>query len=254
MRYIVKYAGISFTGLVRENNEDNMLLNGRYLPEKNDGTEKIIYGSILSDKRISAAVFDGIGGGKAGEMASFTAASKLAVYSDYPVSLSEKIFHKHYLVNVSRKLNRDVCDATQKRQIRNAGTTYAGIFFNGRKLYCVNMGDSRIYEMKGGSFSQISKDHVMKDFRYTKNPLSQYLGIRDDAFVTEPYVVKLPVRSKQIFLLCTDGLTDMLSNDEIKGILGKDMEPMDKLGMFRDLVFQRGAIDNTTIIILQICN
>lgn len=79
MVYVIQYAGVCFTGLVRKNNEDNIFLNGTYLPEDHGGTEEILKGEVLSSEYPVLGVFDGMGGLAAGEKASFLAVRRLGL-------------------------------------------------------------------------------------------------------------------------------------------------------------------------------
>ena len=126
------------------------------------------------------------------------------------------------------------------------------IAFGKKEAYICNLGDSRIYQLSGTDFSQISRDHVLKSYRFGKAPLTQFLGVEETEMKLEPSIGTLPYLDGDRYLLCTDGVTDMLSDKEIKEILQMEGTVRDLVQTLLEKVLEKGARDNTTIILCEV--
>ena len=246
----MRYAAACFTGRVRKNNEDNWLLEGGILPERNDGRAGILTGEASLRRWRVSAVFDGMGGAARGELAAWTAADAMARRREAAGEEALGPRWRSRLEAMCREVNRAVCRAAAEQRAPGMGATLAAAMGDGEWLYALNLGDSRVYEWRQGSLRCLSVDHTAWVPRGGKPPLSQCLGIPEAEFLVEPHAVRLSLGPPRQLLLCTDGLTDMLSDAQIASVLGMDAAPKDKARALSEAVMARGAIDNTTMILL----
>mgnify|MGYP003244530273 CR=1 FL=1 len=212
MTYHIDYAYTCHAGKVRPNNEDNFWCCGEHLPVSNHGTEEIRTGLRLRESLPVMAVFDGMGGESYGEMAAYG----------------------------------------REQRISAMGTTMAMLAFGKKEAYICNLGDSRIYRFSKGEFSQISRDHVLKSCRFGKAPLTQFLGVEETEMKLEPAIAAVPYQDRDRYLLCSDGVTDMLSDREIEEIMKQEDSVRDIAHTLLTRVLDKGARDNTTIILCEV--
>lgn len=243
-----------FQGSVRKTNEDNFLVNGLFLPEVNYGLDRICSGQMSKADSPVFAVFDGMGGEEAGEVAAYLAAREMDRLEKKKLSLTERMFPERMIVNTCDQLNQRICSFAKEHRISTMGCTAAYVKFIGGTVYCVNLGDSRIYQILQDDLIQVSHDHVLDAYVMRKAPLTQFLGIPEEEMRLSPSVVSLRAEVGMKFLICTDGLTDMLSAPEILRVLRSTQTPEDGTALLEKAVLQRGAVDNTTIILCEVCH
>lgn len=132
---------------------------------------------------------------------------------------------------------------------RGMGTTAVVIHIDDTAsvLTCANIGDSRAYLLRDGRLAQITEDHS------TAGPggptLTQALGFSREV---APDAVQLDVRAGDKLLLCTDGLTDMLADRDIRAILVKDAPPQLLCDELIEVALERGGVDNVTCIVVEV--
>ena len=236
----------------RHNNEDNFYFAGKRLPKENDGLGEILTCAVPLDQPVCFGVFDGMGGEANGEEAAHLAA--LAVGERMETG---KPVLPGALLDICQVANRRICRAAGGNGGRMGSTAVLlGVCREG--AYVVNVGDSRAFLWRGGALRQLSVDHTdqfllarQKEPR-RKPRLTQHLGIEPEEMVIEPAVAELSARTGDVFLLCSDGLTDMVSENEICGVL----RPMSavKAGTedLLDLALGRGGRDNVTVILCRL--
>jgi len=254
MYYSVEASCSCNRGKVRKNNEDNFYFDGRCLPRENNGLRHAITMRASLRKEQCLAVFDGMGGENYGEYASFAAAEcmkeKTANLEQYVVP--EKVF----LNDLCLAMNQAVNDMARAMRTRRMGSTVAALMFYQDFVYSCNVGDSRCYRYRNGVLLQLSEDHVDEYFvpseRRKKPALSQCLGISEDEFVIEPYIAKGEVKRGDRYLICSDGLTDMLTDKEISGMLDENLSMADCTEKFVLRALENGGHDNVTVIVCEI--
>lgn len=251
MTYHINYAYTCNAGKVRANNEDNFWCCGELLPAKNQGIEEIRTGVRLRESLPAMAVFDGMGGESQGEMAAWLASDAM----DHFYRVNKGMLRKEperFLAEASQSMNQAVCGYSRENRISAMGTTLAMIVFGKKEVHICNLGDSRIYQLAGEHFSQISRDHVLKNYMFGKAPLTQFLGVEEAEMKLEPAVETFPYENGDRYLLCSDGVTDMLSDREIEEIIRQDVSVEDTVRMLGKRVLEKGARDNTTIILCEV--
>ena len=100
------------------------------------------------------------------------------------------------------------------------------------------------------SFSRFPTDHVFGGTAVGKAPLTQYLGLPEELQRLEPSVTEIEHKEGYRYLLCSDGVTDMLSDSEIEAILSQDMEIPEIVNDLLKNALQKGGRDNVTIVLL----
>ena len=251
MAYQINYAYACQTGKVRANNEDNFWCCGELLPAENQGVEGIRTGSVIRDALPVLAVFDGMGGESCGEMAAYLAAEAFdRHYHEKKKRLKRN--PKKFLEEACNHMNAEVCRYGSEKRIHSMGTTMAMMAFGHRSIYACNLGDSRIYRIKEGQLSQISTDHVLGQGLFGKAPLTQYLGVEEESMVLEPSIVKAEYQTEERYLLCSDGLTDMLSDKEIEAMITSEGPVELAAEKLMEKAMEKGGRDNTTVILCEV--
>ncbi len=252
MPFIIEAACLCNKGKIRKNNEDNFFFDGRCLVADNTGLKHPVSMTRTLRREICVAVFDGMGGENFGEYAAFTAAECMR-------ETAQKL--KSYFIS-ERKLLNDIC-----MQINNAviakrkefctehmGSTMVALCFSNHYVYACNLGDSRAYRLRNGELLQLSKDHVEKNMtpQGKKAPLTQHLGIDPEEYMIEPHIAKGELKRDDQYLLCSDGLTDMLTNLEIDQIMSEAFSAEECVQNLVDAALEKGGKDNVTAIVCRI--
>lgn len=242
--FIVKAAGQSDVGLVRENNEDSW----KVIPEKN------VY--VLAD---------GMGGHKAGEIASKTAVDS---YSDsiesHSIDLGSVPFVSEFLLKIIKSVNQSVYKMAQSdRDLRGMGTTLCSVIFTPEAVVYAHVGDSRIYCFRDHKLKQLTEDHSLVQELLDLGELSsrQARGHHQRNIITkaigtepsvEPSLHTCDVQAGDLFLMCSDGLTDLMSNREVEKILTLTAPISQKVELMIQSANRRGGQDNITVILMEV--
>ncbi len=242
LKYI--YSQITDKGLVRKENEDNLSF------------AKTSQGSVFT-------VCDGMGGHVAGKLASEIAVKSITNYlknnknDDITQNLNDAIEF------ANTKIYRY---AEENQQYKGMGTTATLLFLSPKKIYIAHAGDSRIYLLTDKLLHKITKDHsfvqslvdkgiITEEEAKTdsrKNQITKGLGIKQKV---NPTVQNRPILPQKgdIFLLCSDGLTDMV--DEINILLtlnDKNLKLEQKAQKLLNRAINAGGIDNITLQLIEI--
>lgn len=243
-------------GRVRENNEDNFYFAGRILPVKNRGLKASISMEAPLSGEVVFGVFDGMGGEKFGEEASF-AAAKTAMESRK--EFSEYVLPaRDYLTGLMDAMNRAVCRRAGELKASRMGSTAVMMLFSGNYAYVANLGDSRAFRLRDGELLQLSRDHTDAAFLQGQGivgrcpRLTQHLGISPEEMVLEPYIAKGEIRAGDRYLLCSDGLTDMLSNMEICALMNEGYGICELTDKLVAAALEKGGRDNVTVIAIRV--
>ena len=254
-------AVVSRKGPVRDNNEDNYYMNGYWMKaEETDAEAERV--RTCGDAFQAYAVCDGMGGTDSGEAASACAVRALDVESVRRSMASGG----RELVQMLQEISGTVLDEALRRG-KSAGTTIALALLQERRLTAANVGDSRIYRFRKGQLWQISEDHsrvaqmvrmgLISPEQARTDPgrhiISQYLGMPDPLLVSPCIRSAGTVKKNDIYLLCSDGLTDMLTDGEIRVILEEGGDAQKMARALSEAALCRGGRDNVTVMILQLC-
>jgi len=254
-------AAASNVGKVRERNEDNLFLNGHTLPVGETAAFQ------LSDEAETDGVYavcDGMGGEEHGTEASTIAVDELhALYK----KMREHREALHVLADqFTHDANARICEAIDHIGKR-MGTTFVLLCMWGKLAQVFNLGDSRAYLLRNGSLTQLSKDHtrvrslvdigVLTEDQAKIHPerhvLTQHLGIHPEEMIVEPFHSQpFECWDGDTLLLCSDGLTDMLDDQQIEGVLSQHADPKQAAETLIEGALQNGGKDNVTVVVVRI--
>lgn len=251
MAYQIEYAYTCHIGKIRNNNEDNFWCCGDSLEAQNQGMSHIRSGYMKQSEYPLLAVFDGMGGESCGEMAAFLAAEACG---EHFKTAKDGIRNdpEEFLNEICESMNQAICDYGRTNKINSMGTTAALLAFAEDAVYSCNLGDSRIYKSDREKFYQISQDHVLGRSLFGKAPLTQYLGMEEENLHLEPSISRQEIKIGDRFLLCSDGITDMLSDGEIADILSRDIPVAKTVEILVDRALKKGGRDNITVVLCEI--
>lgn len=237
----IEYVCFSHIGNCRKKNEDNYNCAGRIRQKE---AEDYCYGIVKNGFPVVFAVFDGLGGEEFGEIASQIAAEELGKMRWGKKTVDD-------LKRFCAIANDKICSYALENDVCSMGTTAAILLFFRKEVFVCNIGDSKVILLSDGRMNQISYDHVIEGIFKEKAPLTQNLGIAPEEMQINPYFARGFVNSSDVYLLCSDGLTDMVSTEEIEEILRKN-----DLKWSADRLLNRalecGGKDNITLILCRV--
>ena len=232
----VDVGSVTHTGMVRERNEDSCLVR----------TDIGLW-----------AVADGMGGHEAGDLASQILVKSLDGIGE-PASSADLLEQCEQGVF---RANQEIMDLSDARGGAVIGTTAAILLIREEYYACVWAGDSRVYLIKDGSIGQVSHDHTeveelvaqgklsredAKD--WPNNVITRAVGVAEDL---ELEVVTGPVDSGDIFVICSDGLTKHLDDDEIlRQVTARNAQAACESMLA--LALERGGLDNVTVVVVRL--
>lgn len=244
MKYKIYYSCSSHVGKSRSVNQDNFICNGKYMAEDEKPFTFPLTGTLIEDNPSMIGVFDGMGGEERGEVASYIAAKCAA-----EISIGEKPLDD--LLEFCKSANEKICNYATENDFLAMGTTAALLIFNKSEIALCNIGDSKIYRFAEKKLEQISTDHYAVAAHGLKPPLSQNLGIPVTEMVIAPHIARGFYNDGDIYLLCTDGLTDMVTEEEIENILLNTAFD-ESINRLLEKALDKGGKDNITIILCKV--
>ena len=237
MALVLRYAARSDVGLIREGNEDSGYAGPALL-----------------------MVADGMGGHAAGELASAIAVATVADLDVHPPEAGD-------VLSALGDSVADVGDAiadviADDPDLTGMGTTVTGVYWLGQRIAILHVGDSRAYLLRDGDLAQITHDHTyvqtlvdagrITEEEATIHPRRSLLMRALDGM--NPVEADLSVREARIgdrYMLCTDGLSGVVGNDDIARILSEG-DPTGAVTRLVDLALERGAPDNVTVVVADV--
>lgn len=249
-------------GISRNNNEDNYFLNGKFANyEKNNQTSTAFQSPVTEGV---FAVFDGMGGQSKGEFASLTAAQTLELYKD---DIARGNTHK--IFDYISDTNNRICNEMKKNNER-IGSTVAILTISDGVAQAYNLGDSSIYHLSKRKITKLTRDHTVADQLYRMNALTEeearkdvrrhsltkHLGMFADETNIKPYASgNIRVSNGDMFLLCTDGITNNVNEKDIKRILYMfDGRCKKSVNALIEMAIENGSDDNLTAMVVRIVN
>ena len=249
----ITYQAVTDVGRKRKGNEDSHFVN----PEQN-----------------LFVVADGMGGHAAGEVASKIAVEAINEFVcltggdkdiTWPFGLDDSIsYDGNRLKTAVRYANRKVLEATrEKTEYEGMATTVAAVILDGSTANLAHVGDSRIYRVRGSELVQLTADHswineqiqsglISADQARThplRNVVTRALGGKADCQVE---MQAHDLRSGDILLMCSDGLTTMIPDDEIARLVqGADGNLQQAADALVGAANERGGEDNITVVLVR---
>lgn len=251
----LRVVGRTDVGNVRANNEDSLVvadLSGNGLAHASGADGRFNVGN----RGVLLAVSDGMGGLSAGELASALVIEglPLAIQEGRPSAPTEELLQAGV-----QKVNAKVWDAAQEKGIR-MGATLTAVFVDGPVAWIAEVGDSRAYLIRAGNITQLTKDQSVVQRLVDTGSLSpeeaahsphrgmilQAMGHAPDVSVA---LGRLELRARDCLVLCSDGLTTHVSDEEILRVVLSSADLMVACHRLVDLAKERGGIDNITVML-----
>jgi PPM family protein phosphatase len=229
MGYVIESFGISDLGLARETNED-------------------VFHEIPLHRFFVLA--DGMGGHNAGEIAAKEAVHHLSTSICQIFSSEEKGYLPDLLYKAILGANCWVHQLSeQKAELQGMGTTLCCFLLHEHNLVYAHIGDSRIYRFRN-TLDQITEDHRASPATSAKkNLITKAIGTSPHV---EPTIRTIPVSANDIYFLCSDGLTDYVSNEKISSILQNHICIESASHELVEAAKQKGGGDNITILMVKV--
>lgn len=261
----ISFAARSETNPLRSNNEDNLYCAGLTLTPDTRDESFVLDGE--TETPCLVAVFDGMGGMSNGELASLIATQTLSECSADIISPDDDD-HTENVAAVQRyvaKANKMLCQTMQEKS-SHFGTTLALAVVTKAWIRAYNLGDSRIYVLTEEEFRQISVDHTLAAQKVRlgvitpeqaltdkgRHTLSIHLGVFEDEFsVMAEELAPLPQAEVHRVLLCTDGLTEKVTDAEIEEVLRSEETVGGAASCLMEKALANGGKDNITCIVLE---
>ena len=246
MGYQIEYFCASHPGKRRKTNQDNFFCGSRFLNWKNTGTDGVIRGAAVPAKDAVFAVFDGMGGAARGEMAAYIAAKHMSEFAFQDDGGQD-------LLDFCQSANTQICRYAIRHDIFSMGTTAAILKFSREKIWLCNIGDSKIFCYSDRVLHQLSKDHILSQPVGGKPCLLQNLGIPKEELLIEPYLGAEDYRGGDLYLICSDGLSDPLPPLDMAAAL-RAVPHAGAAEILMRTALDRGGRDNITLIVLYVTN
>lgn len=244
----MKYGVKSHKGMIREINEDSC---------------NVIFGD---SKKINAAfiVADGMGGYSAGEVASKMAVDYISQrIESIPENLDKEELLQFIEIIIQEANNTIYKKSSEPGQFYGMGTTLVIALFLDNKIIIGHVGDSRAYMVRNGDIKQLTTDHsyveeLIKNGSLTrgeaenhpkKHVITRALGCFEKV---EADVFSYDIFGDDVFILCTDGLTNMISDDKIKKIVEEQEDPQVACTELVEIANKSGGNDNITVVVIRV--
>jgi protein phosphatase len=265
----VRSFGISDIGKERQSNEDDFLI--AELTRTIRVWQSKLPQPQAQDSAMRGHVFmvaDGMGGHKAGEVASFLAVSAVEAFLLHAFRSFSRLYGLE-TQSVLGELETALCqadakvlEAAQSRpEYRGMGTTLTLAYVQGWQLFLAHVGDSRCYLFRQGQLSQLTRDHTLvaelvrrgaigeeeASEHHFRHIVSNVVGGAGSNFEVE--LRQLDLEPGDVLLLCTDGLTGMLPHEEARGILEAEQDPQPACERLVAEANGWGGRDNITVIV-----
>ncbi|GAB4416878.1 MAG: hypothetical protein Kow002_03020 [Anaerolineales bacterium] len=256
-------AALSHAGMSGKNNEDRFAVTSFLLGDEENPTPVLF-----------AIVADGIGGHRAGEVAAELAVNHIT----QAIAESDAKNPRKILKNAIQTASQIIADHADSEEAKHGmGATCACVWITGDRLYTASVGDSRIYLLREGRIQQLTTDHTWIQEAIEKNIITpeqardhpnvhvirRYLGSQEppevdfrlrlydsegDALAENNQGTQL--RPNDTLLICSDGLTDLVWNDEIAEIIRSKKTLKSAAQALVDTANQRGGHDNITVVLI----
>lgn len=214
--------------------------------------------------RTMAIIADGMGGHLAGDVASRMTVTELGEsFTQSDVNKVEDI-SKWFIQNLQEVNEHVVAKGESDPAYTGMGTTVVAVVLLDEEFVLAHIGDSRAYVYNNDELRQITVDHSlvqelvnqgeitpeMARVHPQKNVVTRSVGMPG---VLDVDVMSLPIEANEILMLCSDGLTNMVQDDEIKAILAtNELKLAEKVKKLVDLANSYGGLDNITVVLIDL--
>lgn len=236
-------------GCLRANNEDLVLIDRNIL---RDGQFQGIVELSEHQPILLLAVADGMGGANAGEIASQMVLEGIRDnFYKIPTGLDANTL-KAILHSICQEIHQTIVASGRRDPTKTGmGTTLVVLLCYEKTFYSIHAGDSRMYHFRNEILTQITEDHSLQKLRNDStipaNIIYNAFG-GDQTFFTTINSIGVKVLNRDVFLLCSDGVSDMLSAEEIKALLSKKNAGNALLGRCKE----KGGKDNISYLLAEV--
>ncbi|MBN2130907.1 MAG: serine/threonine-protein phosphatase [Sedimentisphaerales bacterium] len=210
-------------------------------------------------------VVDGMGGHPGGDLAARSVAEGLAgmMCREFTTMKSRQSRAlRGWIDRCIGEQSRELCfQGLNKAGFAGMGATVAVVLLLNGRVYAANLGDSRVYRLRSGQLTRLSRDHsVIAELleageigphevhgHYASGMLTQYVGMPEEA---RPHVRSVALEQGDRFLLCTDGLTDMIDDVGIAQMLAAHLDAQQAAETLVQTANEEGGLDNTTVVVV----
>lgn len=238
----------SRVGCVRSNNEDMVFAYDKFVRSDAYRTEFM----TENTERFTIALADGMGGHRAGEVASQQTLESLKFFvNDLPKGMSTGEFDEtmmEWLQYINTSINRQ---GHSDPSLLEMGTTLVGIIYYFGQYFWLNCGDSRLYRLRDGQLTQLSTDHSLSNARGEKkhsNIITNCIGAGCKNSFLDIYEFTSDVLPCDTYMLCSDGLNDMVPDEKIEQLM-KDGCTANGLC---EAAIEAGGYDNVSVCIFHV--
>lgn len=208
-----------------------------------------------------AIIADGIGGHQGGDVASAMAVSHLGHEFEQTAFTTPAEARQWITTEITAENQSIIAKSNQFADLNGMGTTLVAAVYFEEEVLIANIGDSRAYLLRDDELRQLTEDHSLVNelvkrgeisrqaarHHPQKNVIIRSLGISDDArFDLNTY----PLVAGDQLLLCTDGLTNMVDDQQIQTVLTSVQTPKEKCDQLIDMANAAGGLDNITVLLL----
>ncbi len=259
MRKVTLSAALkSGKGNVRTNNEDAYYFNGRFTDISVMDQETSLYNACLDDTALFA-ICDGMGGHENGELASYTAVSRMAELQQALNSTDFSTATIQWVEETNEAINKATNDG---------GCTLALLFLCSEMVHIAHMGDSRVYRYHQDKLIRMTRDHsklqVLLDAGIItekeaktypqRHVITRALGMNGEDNGKCLPTIQNPVAAEDHdrYIICCDGVTDMLSDEQIERLLACSKTVEECTDAIYQAALEAGGKDNTTVIVIEL--
>ncbi len=238
----------SRVGCVRSNNEDMILAYDHFVRSDIYKTEFM----TENHDRFVIALADGMGGHKAGEVASSDTLDNLQFFlSDLPSGLSSGEFNEmmdEWLQSINQIIDSK---GHVNPEMAEMGTTLVGVVYYNNKYYWMNCGDSRLYRYRDGQLTQLTTDHSLSQARGEKkhsNIITNCIGAGCKNSYIDMFDFTDDFLSGDTYVLCSDGLNDMVPDEKISLLMAQGANA----NTLCEAAIEAGGYDNVSVCVFKV--
>ena len=239
-------------GCVREANEDSYYIE---LPQESE---------VSSENYALLLVADGMGGQVAGKEASEMAVDIVkARFSDTSKAEMSAKEIREFITASLHEANQAVFERGKTKDVE-MGTTLTAAFIDRQQAYLGHVGDSRAYHLRGREIRQVTEDHTLAEDMIKKGKatreeasnspmrsmLTRSIGTREEVAIDQPIGIEL--EDGDVLLLCTDGLTNLVEEEEILSTVHNTLNVQKACAKLVDMARKRGGHDNITVVVAEL--
>ena len=242
----LEISAASKIGCVRSQNEDMILVDNKFIREDSYKTFVV----LDCEDRFLAAVADGMGGHNRGDVASNDVLRNLQYFFyDIPSNYSAGDFNEAIVGWLDSINNYVASKGRADEQFKGMGTTLVGMVYYNGEFYSMNCGDSRLYRYRGDRLSQLTTDHSLSNMFGSdrrSNIITNCIGGGCNSSYIDMVQMTSDVLTGDVFLLCSDGLTDMVGDQRLCELLGEKADA----DALCEAAIEAGGLDNVSCCVI----